>query len=39
MAFSSVLAFHPVRFGYMPAVNMTTDTYMDPILDCGALCR
>jgi len=36
MAFSSVLAFLCVRLGYVPSVNMTTDTYMDAILD-GAL--
>lgn len=37
MAFSSVLAFLCVRLGYVPAVNMTTDTYVKAILPIGAL--
>ena len=37
MAFSSVLAFLCVRLGYVPAVNMTTGTYMKAILPIGAL--
>ena len=37
MAFSAVLAFLCVRLGYVPAVNMTTDTYVRAILPIGAL--
>ncbi len=37
MAFSSVLAFMCVRLGYVPAVNMTMDTYMKAIVPIGAL--
>ena len=37
MAFSSVLAFLCVRLGYVPTVNMTTDTYIKAILPIGAL--
>ena len=37
MAFSSVLAVLCVRLGYVPAVNMTTETYMKAIVPIGAL--
>ena len=37
MAFSSVLAFLCVRLGYVPAVNMTSGTYMKAIVPIGAL--
>lgn len=37
MAFSSVLAFFCVRMGYVPAVNMTADTYIKAIVPIGAL--
>ena len=37
MAFSAILAFLCVRTGYVPAVNMTTDTYLKAIVPIGAL--
>ena len=37
MAFSAMLAFLCVRLGYVPAVNMTTDTYLKAIVPIGAL--
>ena len=37
MAFSAILAFLCVRLGFVPAVNMTTDTYLRAIVPIGAL--
>ena len=37
MVFSSVLAFLCVRLGYVPAVNMTMETYVKAIIPIGAL--
>lgn len=37
MAFSAILAFLCVRLGIVPAVNMTTDTYLRAIVPIGAL--
>lgn len=37
MFFSSVLAFACVRLGYVPSINMSSDTYLKAIVPIAAL--